>query len=334
MRPGKEFFFKAAAVFLSTVLTLLALEYYFTWYNTVRFDKVKNRLRGVQLETRASNDPILLYELDPDHPLNNSHGFRDREFTVRPAPGMKRVAVIGDSVAMGAGVAVSESFPSVLNRMFVEAGEPVEVYNFGVTGYNTEQEFRLLKTRAIHYHPDFVLWVYHPNDPADAVLDNANGDLGKYYVRPDCQLCFAVNRFFYFKGKQIHTLIHGIQEADWHEKIHFWKRDKIKRDLAEIRDWLSARDLPWLVIVIPVWPQPGDTFDPYYLIRSTLDMGVLLDELQIPYIDLFEFFRTREPTQYQIEIEDEWHPNAAGHAAVAEYVYPPLRDRIRTIRSH
>jgi len=101
--------------------------------------------------------------------------------------------------------------------------------------------------------------------------------------------------------------------------MHFWKRDKIKRDLTEIRDWLSDQSLPWLMIISPVWPQPGDTFDPYYLIRSTEDKHLLLDELEIPYVDLFEFFRTREPIQYQVGV-DRWHPNALGHAAIAEYI--------------
>lgn len=334
MGTRKEFFFKITAIILSSIVTLIALEYYFTWYNNKRFTKVRNRIQANQLETRLSNDSILIYELNSDYPLNNSHGFRDREFTLRPEPGTKRVAVIGDSVTMGAGVEFHESFPAVLNRMFAEANENIELYNFGVTGYNTEQEFQVLKTKAIHYHPDFVLWVYHPNDPAHAVLDNANGDLGKYYIRPVCHLCFAVNRFLYFKRKQIYTLIHDLDHADWHEKIHFWKRDKIKRDLIEIRDWLSDRSLPWLMIVIPVWPQPGDSFDPYYLIRPTEDMRVLLDELEIPYVDLFEFFGNQEPTQYQIEIEDEWHPNALGHSTIAEYIYPPLLDRIKTIPSH
>ena len=319
MGTRKEIFFKIIAIILSSIVTLIALEYYYTWYNNKWLNRVRNRIQANQLETRLSNDPVLIYELNPDHPLNNSHGFRDREFTPRPEPGTKRVAVIGDSITMGLGVELHESFPTVLNRMFAEANENIELYNFGVTGYNTEQEFQVLTTRVIHYHPDFILWVYHPNDPAHAVLDNANGDLGKYYIRPSCHLCFAVNRFFYFKSRQNYILNHDLDHADRHEKWHFWKRDKIKSDLTQIRDWLSDQSLPWLMIIIPVWPQPGHTFDPYYLIRSTEDKHLLLDELEIPYVDLFEFFRTREPIQYQVGV-DRWHPNALGHAAIAEYI--------------
>lgn len=325
----RETVFKIVTVVLSIVLTVAALETYFTIKYHRWFAKARSKILYAELKTRPSADPILIYELNPKNPENNSAGFRDRPFTAHAAPGWVRIALIGDSVVMGAGVERDEAFSAVLNRMFGKAGEKIEVYNFGVTGYNTVQEFEVLKTRAMEFHPDFILWNYHLNDPADAVQDNANGNLGKYYYHPTSFLWFSITRNFYFKRKQFYTLIHGMGDADWHETIHFWKRNEIERDLGNIRDWLSERSIPWMVVLIPVWPQRGDTFDPYYLIRPWNDTRALLEELNIPYVDTFEFFGKREPTQYQIDIDDEWHPNPKGHAAIAEYIYQPLLDAVK-----
>jgi len=97
---------------------------------------------------QLSKNPLLRYELAPesmDGRTNiNRHGMRDREYAVKKPPGTFRIAVIGDSIAYGLGVAEDSTFSTQLERLlekyYQRAGDPkVEVLNFGVTGYSFAQ---------------------------------------------------------------------------------------------------------------------------------------------------------------------------------------------------
>lgn len=95
----------------------------------------------------------------------NSLGYRDYEHTVLKVPGVYRIAVLGDSVAKGFGTERHEgTFPSVLERKLTEGGARAEVLNFGVEGYNTQQEVETLRDRALAYSPDLVVLAYVLND--------------------------------------------------------------------------------------------------------------------------------------------------------------------------
>jgi len=107
---------------------------------------------------------------DSLHPVwnesqRNSLGYRDYEHTVLKVPGVYRIAVLGDSVAKGFGTDRHEgTFPSVVERKLVEAGARAEVMNFGVEGYNTQQEVETLRDRGLAYSPDLVILAYVLND--------------------------------------------------------------------------------------------------------------------------------------------------------------------------
>lgn len=76
-----------------------------------------------------------------------------------------RVLLLGDSVALGWGVAQEEIFSVRLQqRLTAEAGRPVRIINAGVAGYNTVQEYTFLRKEGLALEPDLVLLVYHPND--------------------------------------------------------------------------------------------------------------------------------------------------------------------------
>lgn len=69
----------------------------------------------------------------------NQLGFRaDREFTPERTAGKRRVLVFGDSQTAGDGVSNGERTTDVLER---ELGDGVEVYNFGLPGTGTDQQY-------------------------------------------------------------------------------------------------------------------------------------------------------------------------------------------------
>lgn len=105
--------------------------------------------------------------LDPrwSEAQRNSMGYRDYEHSRAKLPGLYRIAVLGDSVAKGFGTDAHEAtFPSVLESRLRAAGVRCEVMNFGVEGYNTQQEVETLRDRGLAYAPDLVVLAYVLND--------------------------------------------------------------------------------------------------------------------------------------------------------------------------
>ncbi len=120
---------------------------------------------------RLSKNPRMIYEMVPhvngtfhDAPLRtNSAGFADRERSVKKLPDTFRIAVIGDSIAFGWGVAPEDRYSDVLERFLndtASTGTKYEVLNFGIPGYNTVMEAALLQERVLPYAPDLIVLGY------------------------------------------------------------------------------------------------------------------------------------------------------------------------------
>jgi len=96
----------------------------------------------------------------------NSHGMRQPEVPRAKPPGVKRVAVIGDSISFGVGVAsYREVYPHLLKELCNAAGRPplVQVLNFGVVG-NTSWQARLSLPEVLSFDPDALLLMVGNND--------------------------------------------------------------------------------------------------------------------------------------------------------------------------
>lgn len=96
-----------------------------------------------------------------DAPVHiNTDGLRDFERAVDRSPMTHRVAVFGDSMTFGIGVPIEQTFPKVLERGLEDAGRRAQVFNFGVSGYNTEQEYQYLREAFDRYAPEVVVWQF------------------------------------------------------------------------------------------------------------------------------------------------------------------------------
>ncbi|MFH1202027.1 MAG: SGNH/GDSL hydrolase family protein [Candidatus Omnitrophota bacterium] len=120
---------------------------------------------------RPSKNDRVVYELYPGYiaPILktkiNSQGLNDRYFPIHKPLGTYRIAVVGDSTSFGWGVGGENSFPKILERLLNERrANKFEVINFSVPGYNTSQEFEVIKEKVIKFNPDMVILIYCEND--------------------------------------------------------------------------------------------------------------------------------------------------------------------------
>ena len=96
---------------------------------------------------------------------NNSHGFRDPERELAKPDGLRRVLILGDSIAWGWGVNDGERFSDLLEERL---GERVQVINLAVPGYGTDQQYWSLLQKGFAYEPDIVLLCMVLNDVFEA----------------------------------------------------------------------------------------------------------------------------------------------------------------------
>ena len=95
----------------------------------------------------------------------NSQGLRGtREYPFVKPPGVFRILVLGDSVALGHGVQDDETFAALLEDNLSNL-RPTEVLNMGVSGFGTAEELIQLRHVGLRYQPDLVILAYFQNDP-------------------------------------------------------------------------------------------------------------------------------------------------------------------------
>ena len=105
---------------------------------------------------------------------HNSRGFRDAEPVIGTTP---RMVFLGDSFVWGYDVEKGERFTEKLNRELPDW----TVYNFGVSGYGTDQEYLLLEQEYDFYDPHIVFLVFCTDNDED---DNSRNERYGGYYKP------------------------------------------------------------------------------------------------------------------------------------------------------
>lgn len=98
----------------------------------------------------------------------NRLGFREADFTPFAAPGVLRIAAVGDSFTYGAGILEPERISNRIEAAMNERGVGrFEVLNFGEPGANFEEHADNLKVAINEAHPHFILLQWYLNDLDD-----------------------------------------------------------------------------------------------------------------------------------------------------------------------
>ena len=139
----------------------------------------------------AQEDEELIYRMSPNtksyikgtsvrwyHLETNSLGFRDSEYNFTKSKGTFRVLLLGDSMSMGEGVELQETFIKQFESIIVKKcpNEKIETINAAIRGYGTDQALILYQRIGIKFDPDLViLGFFEGND----FKDNRLGGLFK-----------------------------------------------------------------------------------------------------------------------------------------------------------
>ena len=268
------------------------------------------------------------------------HGFRASDFpAVKPA-GVLRIACTGDSMTFGRGVDDDETWPAELQRALEQAQKsPVEVWNCGVEGTDTEDYVGMVRDFILRYDPDVVLLGYYINDVECAPLprrDSTTGPLEEAllnFVRPtsgwwkDCQ---AFVRSRSVLADTAFERLHRSLDADATVLVYnaAYQRDTIgwrraKKYLRQIGDLLAERGVGFGLVLIPQMHRVREgqlaSHEAYAIVQDFCRAE------QIPVLDPEPLFEGHDLNSLVVHPLDR-HLNAAAFALLAPAIVPFLAD--------
>jgi hypothetical protein len=163
---------KISIFILSSILSFILLEISYRYIifgrDSLNYEKMNSVAPlGLSGLIEPSRDREIVYQLKPNlHTYfkmarfkTNSKGLRDKEYSMAKPKNTIRVAVVGDSLTMPAGVKIEDAYHSILEEEFNTSchGKNYEFINFAVGGYYLSQYWAVIRDKVMKWDPDMIL---------------------------------------------------------------------------------------------------------------------------------------------------------------------------------
>jgi lysophospholipase L1-like esterase len=301
------------------------------------------RLVGVSVGTvqinrgtvRRSANPRLAFELRPgalvrsevDYRIS-SEGLRNPETPMAKPPGVRRIAVVGDSIAFGYWVAEDQAFPRQLERML---GDSVQVLDFAVPGYNLDQEIETLRAKAFDYSPDLVVVAFCLNDlegifsyEYGLVLDRSarsNSFAGRVLeglLRRSVFASWVEYRLAELEARRRFAQARNPLAGPLYAEAVGEQRKALVARFKTLQALLAARGLPGLVAVFPTFGTRFASYPYRDLHAAVVDTARASDLLAVDLLDCYAAYDFHD-----VRV-DVVHPNPMGHRVAAHAIRDAL----------
>jgi lysophospholipase L1-like esterase len=242
----------------------------------------------------------------------NAWGLRGGPVNESPAPDRRRVLVLGSSIALGWGVPEEKVVSSLLQAKFEAAGQKVEVLNAGIGNYNAERYIERFLHRLTSLQPTDLLVLAFVRDGEP--LEQGGGN----FLLRDSQFAVtvwtAVNRLFGAAG--------GAALVEHYRRIYSPDSSAVTRMNAEFAKLAAYAQQHRIRITLAMVPDIHNLND--YPLQFIHDIfRTTARDNGFTYVDLL-------PALQGLASNDIWampgdpHPNARGHALMADAIYPIL----------
>jgi hypothetical protein len=289
----------------------------------------------------------------------NRNGYRDNADFTPKAAGIYRIVLVGSSIAAGFRVPEEQTITTLLPaELSKRTGRKVEVYSEGLPWRSPRNTAHDLKD-AIAVNPNMILWIISPldvGDPAKVPQKDADDFLkSQNKTWRVIQTAFATESFqeavatlfsHTWSGKLLRDLLFNspsryvqssLMGTDYQKDFlrsqpgPEWSRQLAEFDesAAEIAGQTKEAGIPLVAVLVPDRAQvamvsmmderPKD-FDPYKLGN---ELRTILESHGGIYLDIVPDFRT-VPNPQLGWFATDGHPNARGHAMIADFLTAKL----------
>lgn len=285
----------------------------------------------------------------------NSSGYRNDHDFAPKSPGTFRIVTVGTSMAAGLRVPQEKTFGALLPlELSQRTGRKVELYNLGLP-WRSPASIAHHMDEAIALQPDMILWALTPQDvwntswiPSTYEKSSRNAHLGKLARIKAALTPQALMARVSTTVNQMRTLVmlrnvlysspslyvqSALLKPGYNKDFLLTKPSpkwqtqlgEFESSAAEIEEKCSKAGVPFAAVLIPDrtqvamvsmmgdWPRD---LDPYKLDR---DLRSIVTSHGGTYIEILGDFRTipNPETEYMAV---DGHPNAAGHASIANFL--------------
>ncbi len=260
------------------------------------------------------------------HVHRNSEGFRDREFSPAPAPGVHRILAVGDSFTFGSGVPrVEDTWPRVLESRLVAAGEAAEVLNLAVPGTGTSFQRDLLLRKGYRLRPERIVIGFVPNDPEPPGV-NREVVPSRLFVplipwrSVDTTMTRASYLYAWLRKKKNQVLERLGRKETYDEYVRSLYRPGPDWDsfAADARGLVADARERGIAVTVALFPMFHDLeHDPFA--RETAMAAEVFRGAGADVIDLMDAYRGRPTSELWISPTDA-HPDESAHRLAGEAI--------------
>lgn len=351
----KNYIIKILLVLVSIFFILVAVE---LSLRIIGYDALNKYKDGRELILKASDDPDVIYELTPGASgpswgtdvYINSDGFRRREL-YKTRSSEYRIIALGDSITFGNFLPEKYTYSYQTEQLLSDEAIDVEVFNFGVGGYDILQDVALLKYKGLKFNPDLVVVGFCLNDvgissPNLQYLEK----IKKWHANPlfkirAVQLVAHLYEKIILKGWMAQQNSQKVFRKNYEDKILQIGENESdllslmsKLDDAYPADWYKNEDrigrlryafkelsrladengFSVLITIIPWLEVDNRGAYPYKNVHEIIKLEA--NNAGLDAIDLTEDFMSAGMNNLRIENDDYVHPNKLGHLIIAENI--------------
>ncbi len=237
-----------------------------------------------------------------------ANGFRGPAIDAQAAPGVARIAFVGDSTTMGWGVAERDTFAHRVIDRLTKQGRKVDGFNEGVGNWNTTQELTNFRDTGLKMKPDIVVLTYFINDgepmptyPKESWLDLHSAA----WIVLNYRLDSLIRQFG--------------PHPDWKHYYRNLYRDDApgwqatQKALAGFGEIAKTTGIKIVVFHLPELRE----LKPYPFQDVTDKVRKAVETAGLPFVDLLPTVETMDPASLWVTVPDP-HPNAKADAAFTD----------------
>nr|MBX2822911.1 SGNH/GDSL hydrolase family protein [Rhodothermaceae bacterium] len=264
-------------------------------------------------------DDERLWELLPDVDImfknarlrTNRWGMRDQDYALTKPEGTYRVAVLGASYVMGAGVENNETFESIIEERLNEKVDTsnvtqYELLNFSVGGYGLIQQVTVSHEQVFDFEPDAILYIAQPGEVRRTIERFLPAIMNNHTIRsPELKAILEKS-----------GITDGMKRAEARDRLYQLDEELVQWGYKQIADLATEHNAETFIAYLPNTARQFEDGEIGYLNDLVHSMGYKTVSLEGVY-------DSHSLESLQIAPWD-LHPNPMGHKLIADKLFEKL----------